>query len=350
MLDAIAQVVSGLAGFIVGHWVLSAGIAVAVLAITGVGLLRLFRKPPPAPSELEDEIRQIKALSKADHRTTQSLYRHNLAKLEKGGAMVIDLIHDHGDFYFERWRRGETIAKHHLDMDEAFEAASKIRRLHESSPLIFILHTPGGNLRAAHIIADAILDHNERSKLKPGERSIVYVPYQAYSAGTLISLAADKIVMGKRAELGPIDVITQGFQREALTDLLDIKDRNFVQDELIIIKHYADKAWAYAEEHARRIVNPSHKSPSGGPPHEIADKLMEQGRSHAHGYRFDEARAIGLNVTSDCPQDVYDLIDARIRMIVKGQQADDLGLDFLSASDRLSMLNANKFYNRRRLD
>jgi len=36
------------------------------------------------------------------------------------------------------------------------------------------------------------------------ELSII-VPYKAYSAATLISLGADKIIMGKKAELGPID-------------------------------------------------------------------------------------------------------------------------------------------------
>lgn len=33
----------------------------------------------------------------------------------------------------------------------------------------------------------------------------ILVPYKAYSAATLLSLGADKIVMGKKAELGPID-------------------------------------------------------------------------------------------------------------------------------------------------
>lgn len=33
----------------------------------------------------------------------------------------------------------------------------------------------------------------------------VLIPYKAYSAATLLSMGADRIVMGKRAELGPID-------------------------------------------------------------------------------------------------------------------------------------------------
>jgi len=33
----------------------------------------------------------------------------------------------------------------------------------------------------------------------------ILVPYKAYSAATLISLGADKIIMGKKAELSPID-------------------------------------------------------------------------------------------------------------------------------------------------
>ncbi|MEO0242801.1 MAG: hypothetical protein ABIM42_07200 [candidate division WOR-3 bacterium] len=39
------------------------------------------------------------------------------------------------------------------------------------------------------------------------EEFSILIPYKAHSAATLISLGADKIVMGKKAELGPIDPI-----------------------------------------------------------------------------------------------------------------------------------------------
>ena len=43
----------------------------------------------------------------------------------------------------------------------------------------------------------------------------VIIPYKAYSATTLISLGADSIIMGKKAELGPIDpTLEKGFSAE----------------------------------------------------------------------------------------------------------------------------------------
>src|SRR6266581_1169308 len=41
----------------------------------------------------------------------------------------------------------------------------------------------------------------------------VLIPYKAYSATTMISLGADHIVMGKKAELGPIDPSLQEHQK-----------------------------------------------------------------------------------------------------------------------------------------
>ena len=63
--------------------------------------------------------------------------------------------------------------------------------------LTLILHTPGGVTNAAETIVSYL-----RSKFDYIE---VIVPAFAMSAGTMISLAADRIVMGRQSQLGPID-------------------------------------------------------------------------------------------------------------------------------------------------
>jgi hypothetical protein len=63
--------------------------------------------------------------------------------------------------------------------------------------LTLILHTPGGDPNAAATIVAYL-----RSKFSEIE---VIVPTFAMSAGTMISLAADRIVMGRQSQLGPID-------------------------------------------------------------------------------------------------------------------------------------------------
>jgi ClpP class serine protease len=58
-------------------------------------------------------------------------------------------------------------------------------------------HTPGGLVRAALQIAQAVCGH------KP--KVTVFVPHYAMSGSTAVSFAAGKIVMCKRSVLGAID-------------------------------------------------------------------------------------------------------------------------------------------------
>jgi ClpP class serine protease len=63
--------------------------------------------------------------------------------------------------------------------------------------LTLLLHTPGGVTNAAETIVAYLC-----SKFSDFE---VIIPTYAMSAGTMISLAADRLVMGRQSQLGPID-------------------------------------------------------------------------------------------------------------------------------------------------
>ena len=63
--------------------------------------------------------------------------------------------------------------------------------------LLLILHTPGGSAEAAQTIVDYL-----RSKFSEID---VLVPTYAMSAGTMIALGCDRIVMGRQCQLGPTD-------------------------------------------------------------------------------------------------------------------------------------------------
>jgi ClpP class serine protease len=63
--------------------------------------------------------------------------------------------------------------------------------------LTLVLHTPGGVTNATETIVAYL-----NSKFEKFE---VIVPTYAMSAGTMISLASDNIVMGRQSQLGPID-------------------------------------------------------------------------------------------------------------------------------------------------
>jgi len=66
-----------------------------------------------------------------------------------------------------------------------------------SKGLTLVLHTPGGVTNATESIVAYL-----RSKFTSFE---VIVPAFAMSAGTMISLASDRVVMGRQSQLGPID-------------------------------------------------------------------------------------------------------------------------------------------------
>lgn len=66
-----------------------------------------------------------------------------------------------------------------------------------SKNLILILHTPGGMATAAETIVEYL--HQKFMEIK------VIVPTYAMSAGTMMALAFDKIILGRQSQLGPID-------------------------------------------------------------------------------------------------------------------------------------------------
>lgn len=63
--------------------------------------------------------------------------------------------------------------------------------------LTLILHTPGGDPNAAAAVIDYL-----RQKFDDVE---VIVPVIAMSAGTMMALGSDRIIMGRQSQLGPID-------------------------------------------------------------------------------------------------------------------------------------------------
>jgi hypothetical protein len=75
--------------------------------------------------------------------------------------------------------------------------------------LTLVLHTPGGATMAVQTLVDYM-----RSKFSDVE---VIVPALAMSAGTMMALASDRVVMGNQSQLGPIDpqLSINGFQHSA---------------------------------------------------------------------------------------------------------------------------------------
>ena len=83
--------------------------------------------------------------------------------------------------------------------DDTLGIAELLHNVPRNSNVDFLLHTPGGDIDAAEKIMLMV-----RTTVGTGRLRIV-VPDFAKSAGTLMALAADQIVMSDCSELGPID-------------------------------------------------------------------------------------------------------------------------------------------------
>ncbi len=97
--------------------------------------------------------------------------------------------------------------------------------------LDLILHLPGGDPHAAESILNYL-----RTKFKGEIR--VFVPMAAMSAGTMLALGCDRIVMGAHSQLGPIDPqilqISGGLIRyaptKAILEQFDMARQDIMQD------------------------------------------------------------------------------------------------------------------------
>lgn len=240
-------------------------------------------------------------------------YQKLRKKIETGNTVLIDIIHDLGDDFV-----GRDSARQQITFDEAFEAVAAIRQANARAKILVVLHTLGGYARPAHMIAMALKHHIAKSKgyrnLKKDPRVVAYIPYIAMSGGTMIALAADKVVMDDTASIGPIDTIYGGFSAEAYEALLEQKGVEATQDVLVMLAHEAKKYDRYAVRVARTIINDAHKD-KARPEHHLADHLSSGRMSHSEAITAREAEDLGMNVSRKLPEAVAGLVDARIRMI-----------------------------------
>jgi ClpP class serine protease len=128
------------------------------------------------------------------------------SKARLSGAKTIVIVHD-----FDNPAGYENHRREYLSSREGFEVLAEIRSVDKSTPINIVLHTPGGDRFAGEMIANALKDR---------PNTTAYVPYCAMSAGTMIALATEKVVMGRYASLGPTDAQFGGFPADTFARLV----------------------------------------------------------------------------------------------------------------------------------
>ena len=210
----------------------------------------------------------------------------------KRKSRVITLIHRQEGFSF----LGIPFARY-IDIDDSEQVLRAIRMTDQSVPIDLILHTPGGLVLAAEQIAEALLKHPARVT--------VFVPHYAMSGGTLIALAADEIVMDPNAVLGPVDPQLGQYPAASILRVLEQKPIAEIDDQTLIMADVARKALIQVK---RTVAGLLRKHFDEQKSEELAQLLSQGTWTHDYPISVEEARSMGLRVSTEMPTEVYELM------------------------------------------
>lgn len=212
---------------------------------------------------------------------------------QKRNSRAITLIH-----------RQETLAflgvpfGRFMDIEDSEQVLRAIRLTDSDVPIDLIVHTPGGLVLAAEQIAYALHAHEAPVT--------VFVPHYAMSGGTLIALAADQIVLDANAVLGPIDPQIRNIPAASVLAAVARKSIDEVDDETLILADVGEKAIRQVK---RMIVRLQHRRMSPDRAEKLAELLASGTWTHDYAITVAEAQGLGLNISTEVPQEVYDLME-----------------------------------------
>ena len=129
----------------------------------------------------------------------------------------------------------------------------------------------------------------------------VYVPHYAMSGGTLIALAADRIVMSASAVLGPVDPQIGEWPAASIIAAVEQKDRNEVRDQTLILADVGRKAQSQLRDFVSNLL--ARRMPDGEAA-ELAIVLSDGRWTHDFPIDVGHAAKLGLPVSTDLPDEV----------------------------------------------
>jgi ClpP class serine protease len=124
------------------------------------------------------------------------------------------------------------------------------------------------------------------------------------SGGTLLALAADEIVMAPHAVLGPVDPQLGQRPAASLLKVMEQKPIAEVDDQTIIEADQARKAIHQVEKFVQGLL----VERMGDRAEELARTLACGTWTHDYPITVNEARQLGLAVSTDMPGEVYQLM------------------------------------------
>jgi len=217
---------------------------------------------------------------------------HRIEKMR--GSRVIAMIH-----------RQETMSilgiplVRYINIEDSEAILRAIRLTDDNVPIDIILHTPGGLVLATEQIAFALIRHKAKVT--------VFIPHYAMSGGTMLSLAADEIVMDENAVLGPVDPQLGQYPAISILNVLKDKDRNEIDDETIIQADIARKAIRQVYGFVKKLLTENNCTDEKA--EHIAKTLTDGRWTHDYPIKYEEAKELGLCVSDEMPKEIYELMD-----------------------------------------
>jgi len=244
-------------------------------------------------------------------KTQQETYLEELSQ-KRGGSNVI--------FYASAFLQKPQANQMYLQLthEEINGFMSVMYGMDWSRGLTLILHTPGGITNAAETIVAYL-----NSKFQAFE---VIIPTFAMSAGTMISLASDRIVMGHQSQLGPIDpqmpMNGRTVSARSIVDQFERARKEILQDNKLahvwapIVQTIGPAALQEAQnalDYGERMVSQwlEHRMCNGDKVKagEIASFFNAASEHKSHGRRIDREEARSQNINIENLEDDPDLQD-----------------------------------------
>jgi ClpP class serine protease len=226
-------------------------------------------------------------------RVLDAARQRRIARLErKRGSRVIVMVHRQ-----ETMRLLGFPMVRYIDINDSEDILRAIRMTDSDVPIDLVLHTPGGLVLAAVQIARALREHPTKVT--------AFVPHYAMSGGTLICLAANEIVLSSHAVLGPVDPQLDRFPAASLLKVMEQKPIEKIDDETLVFADVGKKAISQVRAAIHELLQgrlPAEKAD------ELAHKLSEGTWTHDYPISAAEAKALGLNVSTDIPAEILDLL------------------------------------------
>ena len=207
-------------------------------------------------------------------------------------ARVIALVHRQETMSF----LGFPLMRY-IDINDSEEVLRAIKLTDPDVPIDLIVHTPGGLVLAAGQIAHALKRHRARVT--------VFVPHYAMSGGTLLTLAADEIVMDSNAVLGPVDPQLGHQPAASILSVLERKKAEAIEGQTLILADVSRKAILQLR---RTVLDLLIERRPADDAQALADKLTTGTWTHDYGITAEEAKTLGLPVSTDMPEAVYEFM------------------------------------------